>query len=202
MLNPTLHEAGSGFARNINYPAQSQTEVQNKVAEAAPPSPDSTFGGKGGNKIYEEPNKSSENLYFCHHLTGGAAHPGIIVETAGLANIKPPQPVYRPCLPVELITSGKISQIQLERIIYAGQAHGQFLPESEKPALSWELFSTTGFRDESARFGSASNSISSKPSKTKWRGLVFAFPSSLSTITNPKNKSLSRKASFSAPINL
>ena len=29
-----------------------------------------------------------------------------------------------------MITSGKISQIQLERIIYAGQAHAQLLPES------------------------------------------------------------------------
>jgi hypothetical protein len=33
-------------------------------------------------------------------------------------------------LPVELITSGKISEIQLERIIYAGQTHEQRLPES------------------------------------------------------------------------
>jgi hypothetical protein len=130
MLNPTLHEAGNGFTQNINYPAQSPTEVQNALEEADSLAPDSTFGEKHGNDISEEPNKPSENLYFCHHLTGGAAHPGIIVETAGLANIKPPRPVYRPRLPRDLITSGKISQIQLERIIYAGQAHNQFLPES------------------------------------------------------------------------
>ena len=130
MLNPILHEAGNSFARNINYPAQSPNEVQNTVAETVSLAPDSTLGEKHGNEIYEESNKASENLYFCHHLTGGATHPGIIVETAGLANIKPPRPVYRPRLPVELITSGKISQIQLERIIYAGQAHNQFLPES------------------------------------------------------------------------
>ena len=40
-----------------------------------------------------------ENLYECHHLTGGAKHPGRIVETPGLANIKPPRPTYRPRLP-------------------------------------------------------------------------------------------------------
>ena len=71
-----------------------------------------------------------EHLYLCHHLRGGATHPGVIVETAGLANIKPPRPIYRPRLPLELITSGKISEIQLERIIYAGQAHTQRLPFS------------------------------------------------------------------------
>jgi hypothetical protein len=130
MLNQTLHEAGSGFLGNFNYSAQSQMEVQNTVAEAAPLAPDSTLGDKSGNEIYEEPNKPSENLYFCHHLTGGASHPGTIVETAGLANIKPPRPVYHPRLPRELITSGKISEIQLERVIYAGQAHAQRLPES------------------------------------------------------------------------
>jgi len=130
MLNPTLHEAGNGFAQNISYPVQSPTEVQNTVAQAVSLAPDSTLCEKHENEICDESNTGNENLYFCHHLTGGAAHPGIIVETPGLANIKPPRPVYRPQMPAELITSGKISQIQLERIIYAGQAHDQFLPES------------------------------------------------------------------------
>lgn len=59
-----------------------------------------------------------ENLYECHHLTGGAKHPGRIVETPGLANIKPPRPTYRPRLPKKLIENGgEISGIQLERII-------------------------------------------------------------------------------------
>ena len=85
--------------------------------------------GKASNKEKGNPD-STENLYRCNHLTGGAKHPGRIVETPGLANIKPPRPVYRPYLPKELIETGKISEIQLERIIYAGQAHTQFLPGS------------------------------------------------------------------------
>ena len=80
--------------------------------------------------VRSEQRLNEENIYFCHHLTGGATHPGKIVETAGLANIKPPRPVYRPRLPLELMTSGKISEIQLERVIYAGQAHAQRLPFS------------------------------------------------------------------------
>ncbi len=72
--------------------------------------------------------QQESDFYRCHHLTGGARHPGLIVETPGLANIKPPRPAYRPILPIELIASGKISEIQLERIIYAGQAHASHLP--------------------------------------------------------------------------
>jgi|SRR5215213_5241642 len=71
--------------------------------------------------------KAEENLYECHHLTGKAKHPGKIVETPGLANIKPPRPTHRPRLPKNLIESGEVSEIQLERIIYAGQAHSQRL---------------------------------------------------------------------------
>ncbi len=81
-------------------------------------------------KVTNEHKPSEENGYSCHHLIGGAQHPGVIVETAGLANIKPPPPAYHPKLPIEMITSGKISEIQLERIIYAGQAHQQRLPFS------------------------------------------------------------------------
>jgi hypothetical protein len=36
-----------------------------------------------------------------------------------------PHPVYRPQLPTELVATGKISQIQLDCIIYAGQGHSQ-----------------------------------------------------------------------------
>lgn len=72
--------------------------------------------------------KFEENLYECHHLTGGAKHPGKITETPGLANIKSPRPTHRPRLPKNLIEVGQVSEIQLERIIYAGQAHSRFLP--------------------------------------------------------------------------
>ena len=85
------------------------------------PSPNN---GKGDNIERQQ----ESDFYRCHHLTGGARHPGLIVETPGLANIKPPRPAYRPILPIELIASGKISEIQLERIIYAGQAHASHLP--------------------------------------------------------------------------
>ena len=69
-------------------------------------------------------------VYAPRWLRGGAKHPGLIVETPGLANVAPPPIVYRPHLPADLCGRELLSQFQFERVIYAGQAHEQRLPES------------------------------------------------------------------------
>lgn len=131
MLETKLHDSKNEFGVITNFPHAQMGEKQNApLVLGMQPRIEETVVLNEGEEVSAKQNAGDENLYFCQHLTGGAKHPGIIVETAGLANIKPPRPVYRPHLPVELVISGKISQIQLERIIYAGQAHGQRLPES------------------------------------------------------------------------
>lgn len=74
--------------------------------------------------------------YSPRYVVGGAAHPGVIVEPPGLANVEPPPITYRPHLPNELSTSGKLSAMQIERIIYAGQAHGQRLADGSRAGIS------------------------------------------------------------------
>jgi hypothetical protein len=66
-------------------------------------------------------------IYEPHWISGGMKHPGLIVETPGLANVAPPPITYRPHLPNGLNNHGLISGVQFERIIYAGQAHEQRL---------------------------------------------------------------------------
>lgn len=86
--------------------------------------------------------KATQNLtvepliYEPHFLRGGAKHPGLIVETSGLANVTPPAITYRPHLPRNLNESGLISEIQFERVIYAGQAHAQRLPNRARSGIS------------------------------------------------------------------
>lgn len=75
-------------------------------------------------------------LYEPQYLRGGAKHPGLIVETPGLANVTPPAITYRPHLPGALSENGLISEIQFERIIYAGQAHAQKLPCGAQAGIS------------------------------------------------------------------
>ena len=75
-------------------------------------------------------------VYKPHRISGGADHPGVIVETPGLANVSPPPVTYRPHLPRDLSEKGLLSAIQLERIIYAGQSHEQRLPNGARAGIS------------------------------------------------------------------
>lgn len=75
-------------------------------------------------------------IYQPHWITGGAKHPGLIVETPGLANVAPPPIIYRPVLPHSLSDLGLISTFQFERVIYAGVAHEQRLANGARAGIS------------------------------------------------------------------
>lgn len=55
-------------------------------------------------------------------------HPSPLVESGPMASVSPPAPTYRPVLPPKI--EAKISDAQLETVIYAGGAHAQVLPGS------------------------------------------------------------------------
>ncbi|MCJ1901492.1 strawberry notch family protein [Paracoccus versutus] len=58
-------------------------------------------------------------------IAGVQAHPTQLVQSASMASIAPPKPSYRPMLPTDIL--GKLSEAQLETVIYAGEAHAGFL---------------------------------------------------------------------------
>ncbi len=87
------------------------------------------------NEPDDEPEEPSGNLFVPYvpaKLRGGKPHPAVIVESASMAAVTPPDITYRPHLATEIVSEGRLSDIQLERVIYAGQRHEQRLPDASR----------------------------------------------------------------------
>ena len=85
---------------------------------------------EGTTQIVAENDSGSGAVFVPYTPTkvrGGVPHPSNIVESASMASVTPPNITYHPHLPVEFVTQGKLSSLQLERVIYAGQRHEQRL---------------------------------------------------------------------------
>ncbi|MDZ7970419.1 MAG: strawberry notch family protein, partial [Nostoc sp. DedSLP03] len=77
-------------------------------------------------------------------------HPSLLCESAALALVSPPAPTYKPHLPRNIITQGNLSEAQLESVIYAGQAHCEFLSGSYIVDDSWDNVTVAATGEENA----------------------------------------------------
>ncbi|MFN6486930.1 MULTISPECIES: strawberry notch family protein [unclassified Nostoc] len=77
-------------------------------------------------------------------------HPSLLCESAALALVSPPAPTYKPHLPRNIITQGKLSEAQLKSVIYAGQTHCEFLSGSYIVDDSWDNVTVAAQGEENA----------------------------------------------------
>lgn len=68
-------------------------------------------------------------------VRGAQPHPANVVESTTMASVEPPDVTYRHHLPPDVIVEGRISDLQLEDLIYAGQAAESFLPDGSRKGL-------------------------------------------------------------------
>ena len=62
----------------------------------------------------------------------GIKHPDLVVETASMSSVEPPDVWYEMEIPDSTISPGKLSALQLESVTYACQQHEHFLPDESR----------------------------------------------------------------------
>ena len=65
-------------------------------------------------------------------VRGAHPHPANVVESTAMACVEPPDVTYRHHLPADVIAEGRVSNLQLEDVIYAGQASSVLLPDGSR----------------------------------------------------------------------
>ena len=89
-------------------------------------------------------NTSFDSYAPQYTFEGAQDHPAPLDESTAMASIDAPPLTYTPNLPKTVITSGRLSNAQLQNVAYAGQAHEQILPGPDKYRRGFMIGDGTG----------------------------------------------------------
>lgn len=84
-------------------------------------------------KDWEAPEATSSAIYAAYTPSriapkNSVPHPSALVQSAAMASLPAPAATYVPNLPKHVIDQKLLSDPQMETLIYAGQAHSEYLP--------------------------------------------------------------------------
>ena len=116
-------DAGTGLAEN--QPVYGEPDLESGAPGPSGLEPRQRVEERQGAFVTYQPQALPANW-------GAAAHKANIVETSSMAAIEPPPVSIKPNFDWNLVKKGEISEVQLEAIAHAIQAHSQFLPSGER----------------------------------------------------------------------
>jgi predicted RNA methylase len=135
VIDKTGQTTGNSWQEQLNSIAWRDAETIEDAWTALRDIADRRDAPTDQNSDSEPTQEASQTLFVSYapaKLKGGKPHPAIIVESSSMAAVVPPDITYRPHLAREIITEGRLSDIQIERVIYAGQRHEQRLPDGSR----------------------------------------------------------------------
>ena len=126
-------ESATGSDSDTTTAAQQTERDSAGVSEADRPAGELQVDSKKK----ETEGELSEDLYEGYRperltIKGSKRHPTPLVQSAAMAAVSPPKPTYKPSLPENVIKEGRLSDIQIESVVYAGQAHEDVLPDGAR----------------------------------------------------------------------
>ncbi|DBA97285.1 hypothetical protein WJX77_012218 [Trebouxia sp. C0004] len=113
---------------------QNNYEALQNLKAKVPHEADDVTGVGGDESVSEALSKNVFSSYVCTSVKIGVPHPGHIAEPTSLSAIALPATSYPlwDSIPANVVDSGKLSQLQLEGVLYACTKHQQFLPGGDR----------------------------------------------------------------------
>ena len=146
--NPTAATMAAAMAANSAYAstAAAAATASSSTTTTAAPSRSSTTSSSSSSSATtdkdkkkkdrsEEQEDDEEDITYTPYspakLKFGKPHPDKVVENATLAAVAPPDITYNMVMPANIIYEGKLSNLQLEAIVYGCQRHMVDLPKAK-----------------------------------------------------------------------
>ena len=152
--------------------ASSSTAINNTTSSEANNSDDDD-AKQSAQKNQEEPEDDEEDITYTPYkpakLSYGKPHPDKVVENSTLAAVAPPDITYNMVMPASIIAEGKLSNLQLEAIVYGCQRHAMDLPKPKIVTTENEPPKDVKMTDAAAAVAAAA--VKSEMTKKKNKGL-------------------------------